>query len=392
MEVLDKIQDGSASQIMCGGGYGCGKSLILCISCLREALKPGNEVMLCRDTFASLRKTTLLSLLKSDGKRPAILPAGCYNWRKDEQCLDINGGGRIWLVGVRDSMSLRSFNVGGVFIDELTELSEDSYEELVGRIRGQNTDRRFVLAVTNPGSPSHWAHKKFFSNPQNGTWNRTVTSYENPSLPHDYIERLESLTGSRRERCLLGRWVGSEHQVWPEFDRGIHVRHEECVNAERWILGIDFGYSAPSAFVLGAQNGDRVHVAESIERPRMLMAEIVKLASSYADRSPTCVVDPSAAQLIAELRNAGLKTEPAMNKVEENCQVISEMLTDRSLSFEPGQTQLLSEIESYSRDGDGRIVKENDHGVDGMKYMCAYARGQARSPGIWIMRAGEGNE
>jgi phage terminase large subunit len=377
-------------EALVSGAYGSGKSLLLCLLAVEEALKPANEVALCRDTYASLRKTTLLSLLKSDGQRPAVLPPGCYNWNKSEASLDVNGGGRIWLIGVRDALSLRSFNLGSVFIDEVTELSEDSYMELLGRIRGQNTDHRFVLSVTNPGGPSHWAHRRFLRQPPPGLWTKTVSSYENPMLPQDYLKELERLTGSRRERCLLGKWVGSEHAVWPEFDRARHVRHEDCASADSWVIGVDYGYADPTSLVVLACNGSKkFHVAEAEERPKMLMGEIVKLCSSYSARSPVIVVDPSAAQLIAELRNAGLTVEKAFNPIDEGVGLVAQLLADGMVSIEPGLTKLCADIESYSRDDSGRVIHEACHGPDALRYALAYARGRSRGAGIWIARAGD---
>jgi len=174
-------------EVLFSGGYGSAKSFTLCQKCVIEALKPGNEVLLCRKTLASLKRSTLVTLIGGD--KPA-LPDGSYTFNRGDGVIQINGGGKIYLSGLDDDgMRVKSMNLGAAFLDEGSELTEQEYLAILYRLRLPKGTRQLFCA-TNPSGTHHWMYKRFFQKPSKNRFVITGSSLENTHLPADYIESL----------------------------------------------------------------------------------------------------------------------------------------------------------------------------------------------------------
>lgn len=88
------------------------------------------------------------------------------------------------------------------------------------------------------------------------------------------------------------------------------------------------------------------------------------------------VVDPAArgrsqndgGQLIQNYMDLGLKLTPANNSVEAGIDLVFERLSTGRLKVFSTVRNLLTEMRIYRRDEKGKIVKENDHSCDAMRY------------------------
>jgi phage terminase large subunit len=120
-------------------------------------------------------------------------------------------------------------------------------------------------------------------------------------------------------------------------------------------------------------------LAQKIARIRELVA-IEPMAAQEL-----MVFDPSAAQLRAEVRLAGFATAAAENDVDAGIQVVRQRLEDPGdgmprLTVDPSCENLIREFETYeyARDPSGmakdKPKKENDHGLDALKYLAMSLR------------------
>lgn len=73
-------------------------------------------------------------------------------------------------------------------------------------------------------------------------------------------------------------------------------------------------------------------------------------------------------QLLAEYRKLGLNIIPADNAVEAGIFQVTERLTSGRLKMFSTMTKTLDEYKLYRRDDNGKIVKQNDHLMDCMRY------------------------
>jgi hypothetical protein len=73
--------------------------------------------------------------------------------------------------------------------------------------------------------------------------------------------------------------------------------------------------------------------------------------------------------LIDEYVAAGLKVSPAINAVEAGIHAVYTGLSEGSIKVFRSCQEFFSEYRIYRRDEKGRIVKQNDHVMDAVRYL-----------------------
>jgi hypothetical protein len=74
-------------------------------------------------------------------------------------------------------------------------------------------------------------------------------------------------------------------------------------------------------------------------------------------------------QLLAQYKAMGLDVEPADNAVEAGIHCVWTRLSAGKLKIFTSCGNLRQEFRLYRRDEKGRVVKENDHLLDGLRYL-----------------------
>ena len=176
-------------------------------------------------------------------------------------------GGKVIFRGGDDKEKLRSINnVSGIFIEELTEIKEELYKELVGRLRHPSLPLHMIMA-TNPVSKSSWVYKMFFKDEENGrvvlddedfygqkglvigkTYYHHSTYHDNRFLPKSYCENLEETKEydpDYHRVAALGRFGTSGTRVLPNLEV---MPHDEVMKAVMAVkrpmrkIGCDWGF------------------------------------------------------------------------------------------------------------------------------------------------------
>lgn len=383
------------------GAYGAGKTRALCLRLVIRASVRGALEGLFRSTRVALVGTTLQTLLEGDGDLPPVLPAGTYKHHKTESRIDIANGGTILYAGLEDEFRVRSMNLSGAAIDEATELTPSQYEAVDGRVR-----RRFRLPdgrenvrstywASNPDSPVHHLYSRFqidlgsgvrvagASSPDEGVAvirrHLIMTSaLDNTFLPADYIAKLNQLQGWERDRYRDGRWTASEGLVYPEFRPDVHLVHRPAYEFKHFVGGVDWGFTNPSVLRVHGVDGDgRSHVVAELYRSGVVSREFVEncRAAALQWNPLTFIVDPSAADLIQQLRNAGMDVRAGDNDVTRGIRAVQDafrVAVDGKPRFtmEPG---LPGNREYYTYRWNPETIseqpiKKDDHACDADRY------------------------
>lgn len=266
----------TAEEKLASGGYGSGKTRVLCEDVgIKLIAYPGNVGLLTRETHTSLVDSTLDELLnkvippdwihptpeeghnKSRNLIHVQSPLYPTHWCRscgwttdqfiedhkqrrcpecDEYALDKTPASRLYYKGLNTSgesgipSNIRSMNLGFVAADEVSEMTESQWDALVGRLRLEDLGNPFVpklpfrqiMGATNPASPSHWLHKRFYEQGVGEYWDSKTS--DNPFNPDDYEERLRRrYTGTLEQRYLEGTWAGFEGNIYSEFEEAVHV-------------------------------------------------------------------------------------------------------------------------------------------------------------------------
>lgn len=124
----------------------------------------------------------------------------------------------------RKYKKMRSIELSAAIIEELTENdSKDkmAYDEIKMRVgRLPHVKQNFIIAPTNPDSPSHWAYDYWMvSKAKTRRVFYSVTT-DNPFLPAHYISQLkEDLDPRMAQRMIYGKWIEMDKEVvYYEYD------------------------------------------------------------------------------------------------------------------------------------------------------------------------------
>ena len=377
----DDFVKSTAKEIMWSAAFGTGKSRGLCYKIFKQASIKNNTVGLCRKTRASLKTTTLRTLLKPEGHLPPVLPEGTYKHYKQDNVISIKGGGDILYFGFDDDRSIASMNLGSCGIDEGIELTLEEYIMILGRLRNTVDPYRQVYTATNPGHPRHFLYKRFFKEPlkiKDGTRCLIKSkSVDNFFLPKDYLKILNDFTGQRKARYVLGEWVTFEGLVYDIFNRKDHVMVRDCEFKEI-ILTLDEGYTNPAVILKCGIDGDgRIHIMQEFYERRVLQDRLIAEAQDM--KGEYAIVDPSAASLIASMESKDITVEKGNNKVVPGIFAVLNRLKVQKdglprLTIDPSCTNTIMEFESYQWKGKEKEepVKELNHAMDAARYLVMH--------------------
>jgi phage terminase large subunit-like protein len=155
------------------------------------------------------------------------------------------------------------------------------------------------------------------------------------------------------------------------------------------IAGMDVGWNNTACIWL-AENPDTKEVFAYSEYKRGQAEPIVhaQAVKGRGDWIPVAI-DPASRgrsqvdgkQLFNLYRDLGVKLFPADNAVESGIYALQEMLAKGRLKFFRSLSELSKEYVVYRRDQKGRVIKENDHLIDALRY-CSAALKHAKQPPI----------
>lgn len=409
--------------VLFSGSLAGGKTRALCTKLVRRASIPGAREGICRKRLVDLRATTLVTLLEPDGDLPPVLPAGTYSHNQNKRVIDLapSGGGQIVYfgmgVGEGGPQKLGSLNLSGCAIDEVIELTPEDFEMVDGQVRRNVRHLRSqVYCATNPAHPQHHVAVLFGVEesgcaPDPDSWFVRARLDDNPYLRPDFVARQHRRTGVGRRRYVEGIWSSAEGLVYDTFDPQVNVRERDALlHWSRVVIGVDDGFTHPYVALLGLTDGDgRLHIADEVYQSGMRMPQKVEAIerlvegararisrrSTFSDWRAADVerlhleavpCDPSAALLIATLRDAGLPAMEADNAVDEGIARVRERLMTPEdevprLTVSSRCVNLIRQFATYemAKTRTGALtehpVKEDDDAVDALRYLVSYVDG-----------------
>jgi PBSX family phage terminase large subunit len=326
-------------------------------------------------------------------------------------------GSHIYLGGMDVPDKVLSSEWDIVYINQAEELTLNDWEIITTRTTGRagNMPYAQVMADCNPGAPMHWIRARA----EKGRLKFIESRHEdNPTLfdpvTHQITEQgkrsltvLDNLTGVRYLRLRLGKWAAAEGVIYEEFDREIHIINPFLIPKD-WVRfrAIDFGYTNPFVCQWWAMDPDgRLYLYREIYMTHRLVEdlaiEINKLSQGELISATICDHDAEDRATLEKDRgpgNPGIPTKPAMKAVSLGIQAVQGRIrragdgkprifimagalveADPILLNNKKPVCTEQEIESYiwtptkdSRSNKEDPLKENDHGMDPMRYIVCY--------------------
>lgn len=189
-----------------GGAMGGGKSKSLCAEAINLSTEiPGNRGAIVRKNMTTLKRTTMVTFFQT-------LPPGLMEeFNKTEMRVKLANGSEILFLEADESKDamfekLKSLELGWFAIDEASEVPRQAFQILVSRLRWPAAQGRYTgLLASNP--EQCWVKEDFIDSRKPGHRYFPALPRDNPSLPADYIKKLEDIFDeNQRRKYIDGDW------------------------------------------------------------------------------------------------------------------------------------------------------------------------------------------
>lgn len=278
---VDYINDWDYATYVVMGGYGSGKSWDTALKIILKCLEEVRTVLVCRDVYDTIRESCF-SLFKDILDKLDLLAdeetSKTQRIKKNKVIaitspmqIKFPNGSRIIFKGLDKPSKVKSIHgVSIVWIEEASEIKFEAYEELVGRVRENNTSLHFILTF-NPVGRENWTYNRFFKHldddgneivildeqklydrktiVKNGVYYHHSTPDDNPFLPDEYIKRLDELKTydpNLWRVARLGMFGANGTRVLPQFEVAQNAKEFKyavmCIPDNMRFIGFDFGF------------------------------------------------------------------------------------------------------------------------------------------------------
>jgi phage terminase large subunit len=281
----------------CFGGFGNGKTDALCQRALVLAGKyPEAMGLIGRATYSELRDSTQRSFF-------SVCPDELIKeYRKAENTVILKNGATILFKAFDDPRKILSMNLGWFGIDQLEEVEEEIFLQLLGRLR--SPECQFAFGVGNPDAG--WVKKRLkdASITDKSIKFIEATSFENPHLPKDYITNtIKNYPDFWVKRYIYGDWATFEGKVFTEFVEAKNVIDPfDIPKSWKKEFIIDYGYRNPLAVLKIVIDYDDNYfvIDEHYEREKIISAHCEEIFKMGYTRQTPILIDPSCTALIRE--------------------------------------------------------------------------------------------
>jgi len=376
-----------------------GKTIACCLKAHRICEKyPRANGAIVRKVYNDMGGTVLQSFNRVVANRGVDVIGGNFPSR-----YIYPNGSQLWIIGLDKAGKVLSSERDFLYVNQAEQITLDDWEMMAGSCsgRGAVVPHPQLFGDCNPAGSNHWiqvrakaGQLKLFS----------VTHKDNPSLYDEAgavaseeaqkrLDVLNSLTGIRRQRLLLGLWSSAEGAVYEfsptgsvvvdedgkERKIGPHAVAREVSEFKRWFLTLDEGYTNPAVILLVGEDTDgRWHILREFYERGKLQAVIVGTAKQWSDEKvcEVAAVDEAAAGLIADLVDAGVNAKAGKGRVLDGIQKIQNRLAVAGdgkprLTVDPSCVETINEFESYIwKPSKDEPVKDNDHVMDSLRYLA----------------------
>ncbi|ULH15995.1 phage terminase large subunit [Deinococcus sp. KNUC1210] len=404
---------------MLDGPAGTGKSRV-CLEKLNALAEKyaGCRLAIVRKFRAALTETALVTFEQHVKPRCNLT----NQQRNVRQSYRYPNASEIIVAGIDNPVKLMSAEFDAIYVQEATELTVNDWEFLSTRLRNGVIPYQQLFGDCNPGPPSHWLNKRM----EAGLTLRVLSRHEdNPRLfdskgmltpfGESYIARLDKLTGPRKLRLRYGKWAAAEGMVYASFDAARHVIASFPIPSTwRRFIAIDFGYTNPFVCQWWAIDPDgRMYLYRELYRTqRTVQMHAQQIRALTGSEVIEAYVTDHDTEDRATLEAAlGIRTRPADKAVSVGIQSVEErlklqgdgkprlfifadalverdpLLVDEETGLSSLPTCTLEEIDGYvwAKGAGGETLKENpvkqnDHGMDDLRYATRYADGFGKRP------------
>lgn len=384
-DALKKLKS-AVKYLLLYGGSRSGKTYVVIEYIVRQCLKyDGLRALIARHAFAHIKASIWMDTLANVLKTYKVF-GELYVLNNTDLYVKFINGSELFLAGLDDSDRVEKILGREFAIIYLNECSQIDYSTVtVVKTRLAQLIPGFsnmMIYDENPPSPLHWTYKLFIEkiDPSTEEPLKDPEAYDsiqmNPTdnlnnLPDGYLDTLESLPERQKRRFLYGEFVKVEGAIYEDFDVDKNVISIDDIPAMQYFtVGIDNTGTNFAATLIG-WSGENIYVLAEHSAFRQTMQNFdADIQHKWRQYNYVAYPDPAAAQLNDLIWNAAKSdnaVEPGINYIRQKISARQFFLI-RNKSGKINTPGLLNEMNSYRYDDKGRILKENDHFLDSVRY------------------------
>lgn len=368
--------------IICDGSVRSGKSISMTVGFVFWSMKnfDGESFAFCGKTIESLKRNIITPMHK-------WLEGICTikeNISKNYIEITMSGkSNRYYVFGGKDESSyqlIQGITLAGVLCDEVALMARSFVEQAVTRCSVSGSRLWFNC---NPESSEHWFYKEWILKSEDkNALHLHFMMEDNLSLAQETKDMYErSFSGVFYDRYINGLWVLAEGLVYPMFDKSRHIVENFTPSSQAfYYISCDYGTLNPCSMGLWAlENNRAVRLKEyyydgrrkSVQKTdEEYYSELEKLADGYQIQH--VIVDPSAASFITTIKRHGkFRVRKADNSVLDGIRNTMTLIENDRIFICENCKDIIREFSLYRWDeksGKDRVIKENDHAMDDMRY------------------------
>lgn len=372
------FKDQSRYQVLWGGA-GSGKSHIVARKWLYRLLKESDcqhKILIARKVNRTLKRS-VFTLFKSIISRWGLYAEFDFN-HTDLTITYKPNGSQLLFTGMDDPEKLKSIEgVTGIWMEEATEFTQEDFEQLDLRLRGQTKYPKQIILTLNPISEQHWIKRVFFDDPIQGTFTLHTTYVDNSFIDDDYrmvMENKKKTNPRYYNIYALGNWGTAEGLVFNNASQRL-IREDEIKGLE-CVQGLDFGYTNdPTAFhqsYVDLKN-KRIYVYDGFYQTGMQNAEIADAIKAMKAHKHKTTADSAEPKSIDYIKAKGVRIEGAM-KGRDSVNAGIDFLLEFEIIVNAHLLEFMTEFNNYAwaTDKDGKATNKPcddfNHFIDSLRY------------------------
>lgn len=361
------------------GGAGSGKSHIVARKILYRLLKEqdvAHNFLVIRKVDRTIKRS-VFTLVRNIISRWKLTSEFNVNLA-DKTITYKPNGSQIMFSGLDDVEKLKSIEgVTSIWCEEATELTQQDFEQLDLRLRGDHGCLKQIILTLNPISEQHWIKKIFFDEPMEGVFTLHTTYLDNAFIDAEYKMVMENKrqTNPRYFNIYaLGNWGTAEGLIFPSVTQRL-IREEEVARLD-CVQGLDFGYTNdPTAFSQSYVDfpNKKIYVYDGFYEKGMSNAKIADTIKAMKAHRHKTVADSSEPKSIDYIRTKDVKIEGAA-KGPDSVSAGIDFLSEFEIIVNAHLVEFMTEFNNYSwaLDRNGKAtnkpVDEFNHFIDSLRY------------------------
>lgn len=234
-----------------------------------------------------------------------------------------------------------------------------------------------VMFISTPKGFNHFFDLYNLQEKDNNYQSFHYTTYDNPNIPVDEIEREKSTKPENTfGQEYLAMFTKQEGLVYKDFDREKHLydNHTKRGQIIKRIVGVDFGFTNPTCVLLIEIDYDNTYwVASEWYKRGKTNSEIIDYIKTL--QIEAIYPDPAEPDRIEEMKRMGLNVQDVSKDIVKGIDSVRQLFKTNKIRIHKDCQNLISEIETYrfedkkaDKNDPEKPVKENDHAMDALRY------------------------